>query len=239
MVVMMGLGTVTEKVLRPPPRKRLVAKRVDHQSALDGVVAVSKSQYLLLLVGLVIFYELATTFSDFAVNVVFEQQHLGEDELARMYGRLGWMAGGVAIVAQLVLVPMLLPTKRKALLLPPFVLLATCLGFVALPMLATALLVGSVDRGLNYSVHQSTRESLYVPLSDEQRYKAKAFIDMFVDRAAKAGASVLLLGIIVFAGSSPRVTLLASCGAMVAWIGSAKKLGTYADARYAAPRPKP
>ncbi len=188
---------------------------------------VAKSRYLLLIVGVVVGYELTATLTDFGVNVIFEHAHLGEHQLAKMYGRLGWIASGVAVLAQLILVPLLLPSKRIALLLPPFALLASVVGVVILPILATTIVMASVDRGLNYSVQQSTRESLYVPLSDEQRYKAKAFIDMFVDRAAKAGASVMLLVLIAF-DATPRITLVCSMFAMVGWIGFAKRLGHYA-----------
>jgi AAA family ATP:ADP antiporter len=227
----MGLGTLTERILCPPPRRLVLHRSHDRKSAFAGIREVRKSQYLMLLVGLVIAYELATTLADFTVNVLFERARLSEHELARMYGRLGWMASGVAVVAQVALLPRLLPSKRRALLFTPFALLASAASVVVLPVLATALVMGSVGRGLNYSVHQSTRESLYVPLSDDQRYKAKAFIDMFVDRAAKAGASVMLLVLIALAGSSPRWTLAVSGCATVAWIVAAKRLGTYADAR--------
>src|SRR6185369_3903054 len=134
------------------------------ESALAGVQEVAKSRYLLLIVGVVVGYELTATLTDFGVNVIFEHAHLGEHQLAKMYGRLGWIASGVAVIAQLVLVPLLLPSKRIALLLPPFALLASVVGVVILPIIATTIVMASVDRGLNYSVQQSTRESLYVPL---------------------------------------------------------------------------
>jgi AAA family ATP:ADP antiporter len=47
------------------------------------------------------------------------------------------------------------------------------------------------DNALNYSVNQSARESLYVPASALEKYQAKAFIDIFVQRSAKAVGVVL------------------------------------------------
>ena len=222
-----GVATVTERVLRPPPRRTEMEFSGHLGSALAGVQEVAKSRYLLLIVGVVVGYELTATLTDFGVNVIFEHAHLGEHQLAKMYGRLGWIASGVAIVAQLILVPLLLPSKRVALLLPPFALLASVVGVVILPVLATTIVMASVDRGLNYSLQQSTRESLYIPLDDTQKYKAKAFIDMFVDHAAKAVASIILLVLIAF-DASPRVTFVCSMVAMLAWIAFAKRLGHYA-----------
>ncbi len=221
-----ALASITERVLAPAPRE---PKRFNGHldSVLAGVQEVGKSRYLLLIVGVVIGYELTATLTDFGVNVMFEHAHLGERELAKMYGRLGWISSGVGMVAQIVLVPILLPSKRLALLLPPLALFASVVGVVILPVLATTIVMASVDRGLNYSIQQSTRESLYVPLDDTQKYKAKAFIDMFVDHAAKGVASMLLLVLIAFEAST-RATLLVSCGSMVVWLFFARRLGHYA-----------
>ena len=226
-VVCAGIGSLAERVLRPAPRPR--PKKVDGAvaSALEGVHEVARSRYLMLLLGVVVAYEFTATLIDFGVNVVFEHAHLGATELARMYGRLGWIASLVAIFAQLVLVPLLLPSKRLALLVPPVVLFAGVAFVVALPVLATAVIMVSIDRGLNYSIQQATRESLYVPLNDTQKYKGKAFIDMFVDHAAKALASLLLLGLIAMSSASPRVALLVSCVSTGAWIVCAHRLGLH------------
>ena len=69
------------------------------------------------------------------------------------------------------------------------------------------MFLAASDRGLNYSIQQATKESLYVPLTDVQKYKSKAFIDMFVDRAAKALAAFALIAIIRAVGASVTVSL--------------------------------
>jgi AAA family ATP:ADP antiporter len=215
LVVAAALGSVTERVLQPPPRTVIPTARL--ASALEGVQEVKTSRYLLLIVGMVVAYEFTATLADFSVNVVFENAHLSEPELTKMYGRLGWIASGTAALAQVALVPLLLPSKRVALLVPPLAMLAS----------VTAFVLATVDRGLNYSIQQSTRESLYIPLKDSQKYNAKAFIDMFVDRAAKAAASLVLLVIIALSTELTRPALLLSCLSMLVWIASARRLGRY------------
>jgi len=219
-----ALGSITERVLRPPPR---VPSRSAVGSALEGVYEVGRSRYLLLLVAIVVAYEVTATFCDYGVNVLFERAHLTELELTRLYGRLGWISSAMAIVVQVIVVPLLLPSRRVALLLTPLALLASIVGVVILPVVATAFIMAAVDRGFNYSLQQATRESLYVPLTDVQKYKAKAFIDMFVDRAAKALGSIALLVLIAFQGESVRGALVLSFGSMALWLGAARKLGTY------------
>jgi AAA family ATP:ADP antiporter len=71
------------------------------------------------------------------------------------------------------------------------------------------------------------KESLYVPLTDTQKYKAKAFIDMFVDRAAKAGAAFALIGLIQVWGAAARPSLVVGLASTVVWMGAAQRLGTY------------
>ena len=49
------------------------------------------------------------------------------------------------------------------------------------------------ENGLRYSLDQATRELLFFPVPTGARLKAKAYIDVFVQRSAKAGAGILLL----------------------------------------------
>ena len=223
------LGSVTEATVHP--EERHIAKKKKEEgglgAALEGAREVKSSKYLMLLVGIVIAYEFTATLTDFGISVVFEHTYSDEIELTKMYGRLGWIVSATALVSQLVLVPLLLPTKRVALLVPPVVMLGGALGVMVLPVIATAMILAASDRGLNYSVQQATKESLYVPLTDAQKYKAKAFIDMFIDRAAKAMAAFVLIAIIETAGESVHAALGVAFVSMGLWAYSAYRLGSF------------
>ena len=218
------LASVTEAVLKPPPRARS-RDEATRSDALAGAAEVLRSRYLQLLVAIVVAYEFTATLTDFGVNVVFEQAFPDEGRLTQMYGRLGWIVSVTAVVAQLVLVPLLLPKKRIALLLAPVAMLAGAVSALVLPVVATALVLAAADRGLNYSLQQAVKESLYVPLTDAQKYKAKAFIDMFVDRAAKALAAFALIGLIHFRGAAVRPSLVVAIASIAVWLGAAERLG--------------
>lgn len=220
------LASITERVLHPAPR-RLAVREGGMASALKGAMEVRKSRYLLLIVAIVVAYEFTATLTDFGVNVIFERAYPSEIELAEMYGRLGWIASATAVVGQILVVPLLLPARRIALLVPPFAMLVGVLGVIALPLVVSAFVLGAADRGLNYSLQQVTKESLYVPLSDTQKYQAKAFIDMFIDRAAKALAAFVLIAVIFAAGPSARVASAIALVSVVIWIVSARWLGAY------------
>jgi AAA family ATP:ADP antiporter len=82
-----------------------------------------------------------------------------------------------------------------ALSILPLTTLAGSGAFLAVPALAVASLIPALDGGFSYSIHQSAKESLYVPTTWQEKYQAKAFIDMFAQRLAKGLAVCVSLGI--------------------------------------------
>jgi ATP:ADP antiporter, AAA family len=221
-----GLVWVTERKLKPPPRKKEpAAEKEGLMAAFAGLRQVGKSRYLLLIVGVVLGYEFAAATTDYVVNVVFEEAYHDQTVLAEMFGRLGWIVSVTALVSQLVIVPVLLPKKRIALLVPPIAMIVATVGLAIVPLVWMAIVLSAADRGLNYSLQQVTKESLYVPLTDVEKYKAKAFIDMVVDRGAKALSSIALVVIIAFESASVTISLGVALGALALWALCAAFLG--------------
>ncbi len=222
------IPTVIERVVRPPPRANAAA-RAAAPTSFDGLREVVRSRYLLLLCGVVVGYEFAAAMTDFVVSVVFERAFHSQTELAQMFGRLGWIVSGAALISQLVLVPLMLPHKRWALLLAPAAMAIGVLGLLAVPVVWMAFVLSVSDRGLNYSLQQVAKETLYVPLSDAQKYKAKAFIDMVVDRGGKALSALALLAVIALVGVSVRASLVVALLALLLWFFCARALAAAYD----------
>jgi AAA family ATP:ADP antiporter len=119
-----------------------------------------------------------------------------------------------------------------ALLVLPFTIALGSSAFLLFPMLWVGSLLSTADNGFSYSINQSAKEALYVPTSQAEKYRAKAFIDMFVQRFAKAIAVLISLGI-TFAFtdiSSIRYLCLLTLGLLVVWVIAAR----YAGRRFAA-----
>ncbi|HEX2455466.1 MAG TPA: Npt1/Npt2 family nucleotide transporter [Vicinamibacterales bacterium] len=77
-------------------------------------------------------------------------------------------------------------------------ILPVSLGSTAIIMLLNAALWAPgiarvLDQSLRYTVDKTTREILFLPLPGDIKLKAKSFVDVTVDRAAKAGGALLLL----------------------------------------------
>jgi AAA family ATP:ADP antiporter len=76
--------------------------------------------------------------------------------------------------------------------------LPVSLGATAIVMLLNAAfwapaLARVLDQSLRYTVDKTTREILFLPLPNDIKMKAKSFVDVTVDRAAKAVGALLLL----------------------------------------------
>ena len=76
--------------------------------------------------------------------------------------------------------------------------LPVSLGSTAIVMLANAALWAPglarvLDQSLRYTVDKTTREILFLPLPSDLKLKAKSFVDVTVDRAAKALGALLLV----------------------------------------------
>jgi AAA family ATP:ADP antiporter len=82
-----------------------------------------------------------------------------------------------------------------ALFILPAAVLMSSVGYLAFPVLWAGSLLNTADNGFSYSINQSAKEALYVPTTKDEKYKAKAFIDMFVQRFAKSIAVFVSLGI--------------------------------------------
>jgi AAA family ATP:ADP antiporter len=83
---------------------------------------------------------------------------------------------------------------RLALLVAPVVLLAGSVSVFLLPgamLMVWACFMRGSDKTFDNTISQSVRELLYIPIPPAIKYKAKMFIDMFVNKFAVGFAAVL------------------------------------------------
>ena len=100
-------------------------------------------------------------------------------------------------------------------------LLVLSTGFFIIPMLVTVEALFLTDTALNYSINQTSREMLFIPVPRKDKYATLAFTDMFVLRMAKAtGAALSLLLpylLVIDSLSSLRFYMLMTLPAMALW----------------------
>ena len=162
-------------------------KKKQVNAAIEGARLVFRSRYLLSVVGIVGLYEIVSTVLDYQFTETLAH-YLEGDELKVHFSTVYLITAVVALFVQLFLTSffmMRLGITRALFVLPVVILLAS-VGYMALPILWAGSLLNTADNGFSYSINQSSKEALYVPTTEDEKYKAKAFIDMFVQRFAKA-----------------------------------------------------
>jgi len=105
-----------------------------------------------------------------------------------------------------------------ALAFLPAAVMVSSIGFFVVPSLLAAASMSVSDNAFNYSINQSAREALYVPTSKNAKYKAKAFIDMFVQRLAKVASVALNLGFSIAIVSGVRWLSIVTLVMVIAWL---------------------
>lgn len=201
--------------------------------ALEGAKLVFRSRYLLAIVAIVGLYEITSQVLDFQFKATIAHYLDGPDigkQMTLVYAISNW----VSMLVQFFLTSLVMTRAglTVALLVLPTAIACGSVGFLALPILWAGSLLNTADSGFAYSINQSAKEALYVPTSKDEKYKAKAFIDMFVQRFAKVVAiGVSLAATTYFADfSTTRWLSVFTLIVVSIWVVAARYAGRHFNA---------
>lgn len=169
---------------------------------------------------------LAGTLVDWQFNKAVDLFIPGEDAKTAYFGQFFvWLNVG-SVVVQLLFTSFVL--KRLgvgvAMLALPVTLTAATVGVAAAPVLLTAALAKGSEGALRYSLDQSTRELLYLPVPTEVKVKVKPLVDLAVVRGGSGVAGLILLGATAGLGFSIRQVALLTLIVLAAWIWAAFRM---------------
>jgi AAA family ATP:ADP antiporter len=213
---------------RGPRPNRATVRKVGFRDALRTTRA---STYLKLLAGIMIVTWVVSTLIDYQFNSVVSRRIEGGANLTAFFGFFNAGTMAFAFLFQLLLTSRIIKTWgiRVTLLIYPLALLffSGGMGIVAYASILPAILLKTSDKSLAYSLNQSVRELLYIPISPEQKYKSKIFIDMFLNRFAKGLGAVILMGLLL---AFPRTAAIryisvAVLAGIAVWIGLNLRVG--------------
>jgi len=221
------------------PEEETVLDEEEESVFLEGGKLVFQSRYLLGIAAVLGLYEMVSNIVDFQLAVIVEQQVTADAERDAFFGMVGQATSLVSIGVQLFLTSFVMKrySVKVALLFLPLAILGGTIGFVALPTLLFVGFMSVSDNALNYSINQSAKEALYTPTTQDEKYKAKSFIDMFIQRAAKVASVALNLGLTALVITDARWLSLAVGILLVAWIVVIRFLGNEYEARKDADEP--
>ncbi|MCP4896012.1 MAG: cyclic nucleotide-binding domain-containing protein [bacterium] len=201
MLVVVALVSAIDR--RHPPM--VSVRSADLQSRIDdaksGYQALRGSRLLALIAALMLLMVMVAQTVDIQFYWVIENHTTDLDQRTRVVGDFFTVMGLVGFAFQLLFTPRILRVFGVGAgmrFLPLSVGSATILlmiSFGILPagvfLLAWVLKVG--ETSFRHSIDQATRELLFLPVEARLRRRAKAFIDVFVQRAGKGLVAILLL----------------------------------------------
>ncbi len=168
--------------------------------SLDSFKVVFQKKFLTYILLLVVFMQMITAFVDYQFNIFLEKNIIDLDLKTQYYGRLIGIVNILTTIFQLVggfiLIHFL--GLKKSHFLAPLILCSNALLFLFFPTFAMISFSLVIVKSMDHSFFGIIREMLYIPLKPEEKFKAKAVIDVFAYRSAKAFASLLLLSLQFF-----------------------------------------
>jgi ATP:ADP antiporter, AAA family len=185
-----------------------------------GLRLIWESRYLKLIAATLGIATVVSTLVDYQFSVIAEERFPTTDEKTAFFGNFFAGLNGFVFLFQLVVTGRIV--KRfgigVSLLILPVAMAVGSVGVLAAPVLAAAVVVKGFDWGLRYSINQSTRELLYLPIQRATKAKAKPWIDIFGSRLAEGVAAVVLLGMTATAVSSIRAIGVVAVAFTVLWV---------------------
>lgn len=190
------------KIIKKKPKKKKV-------SAMQGIKILIQNPYMLLVSILVLSYGVSINFSEIIMYSNMKEAFIRED-FAKMQGILSILTGVFSIIIVLLSNNILrkYSWKISALGTPIVFLIAggTFLVCVLYRQFVSATIFGmstsifavwcgvvydSLAKGLKYSLFDSTKSMVYIPLDDDEKSKGQAAVEIIGGRAGKAGASAI------------------------------------------------
>lgn len=196
------------------------ANREQEGGFMHGIQLIRGSRFLIFALLIVMLMQMVTAIADFQFNDflsrAFPEKDLRTEYTGRIMGIMHCLTIFLQFAGSFFLIKFL-GFKRTHYLIPLLVILcASLLG--AFPIFPIASLVLVTTKALDFSLFGVVREMLYIPLKPDEKFRAKAVIDVFAARTSKALASLMIIGLTMFVAPADLTWLNVSLG--ILWIGA-------------------
>ena len=195
---------------------------------LEGLKILLTRPYVLGILGLIAFYEVVLTISEFEMKMLATRTYTTAATFASFNGMYGVMTNTLSLSFALIGTSFMMRRfgLRFCLMLFPVVTGIMAFAVWCSPVLGVVTATVVIIKGLSYALNNPTREIMYMPTSRDVRFKAKGWIDQFGARSSKAvGATINNC----FSGSIEHLFFfgsLISFGLIGCWIAVAYYVGT-------------
>lgn len=164
---------------------------------LSSLVTIRKSRMLPFILLLVVLMQVSATLIDFQFNHFLQDAYPQKNIRTEFLGRLGSIVSSCTIALQFLGSVLLLQVLglRGTHFLVPLVFSCNTVITLLFPGVGTLAYAFATIKVFDFSLFSVIKEMLYVPLPVEEKFQAKAVIDVFAYRASKAFAAFLILGL--------------------------------------------
>lgn len=164
-------------------------------SLTQGVRLIATSSLLKAIVGMAICMQVTATLADFQFQALLEKGFPDKDLRTECFGQIVSLGNILTMGLQFFgtfLLIRFLGLQRSHFLVPSILSLGT-LVFLLAPSFSIMAGFFVILKSLEFSVFTVIKEMLYIPLRPEEKFQAKAIIDVFMGRFAKIGASLIIV----------------------------------------------
>ncbi len=179
-----------------------------------GVKTLFSSKYLVFIAVLILITQFVSTVLDLRFNGLAGLEYPIKDDRTAFYGNFYATLGASAAFLQLVFVPLALQfvSIRVIHSAIPIVNLLSGLFLTVFPSMRTGAAAYLLFKTLDYSLFRAAKELFYMPLSYDERYRAKQIIDSFCYRFGKGGSAgtieLVRLGVKVIPGAAFSISAM-------------------------------
>jgi AAA family ATP:ADP antiporter len=170
--------------------------------ASEGFTMIAKNRYLLGVLLLVVVMQVSVALVEYKFNheiqLAFPIKDIRTAYMGKIMGLINIVSLGLQVLGSYLLLNVL--GLRGSHFLVPILLAAGAFGQFFSPGFAMIAFAFIFTKSIDLSLFGVLREMLFVPLSMDEKYRAKAIIDVFAYRTSKAVASFMLLGLQFWVG---------------------------------------
>jgi ATP:ADP antiporter, AAA family len=163
----------------------------------EGIKLITRSRILPYILLIVLFMQITATLVDYQFNAFLQEAYPVKNLRTEFLGLMGSIVNFSSVSMQFVgsFLLMRLVGLRGTHFFVPIVLACNAVGSLIWPGLRMLTFSFASIKVFDFSLFGITKEMLYLRLSPEEKFQAKALIDVFAYRGAKALAAMVILGL--------------------------------------------
>ena len=168
-----------------------------HEKKRGGFALIKNSSVLQFILLIVVFMQIGSAIVDYQFSSFLEKTFVSTDLRTAFEGKIFGIISSAKIFFQLVGTYLIVHFMglRVSHFVVPSILLCNAVLVAVFPGFSMITYAFSTIKSFDYSIFNILKEMLYLPLKSEEKFKAKAVIDVFAYRSSKAVASLLIIGL--------------------------------------------